>query len=320
MKLVLLFMVCVNVLIYADEFPQDSIFDLNSLEYNDSVLVPDYTVEISYGWFPRITYSYSYLSFELAVLINNTYDVADKIISTSLIESRNPLSNDFNLNDSDREIKKIKSKENEYSFPETDYSRYMFGFGFNPFSFLIVEFKTGFSLSTGIIASTDETKSYLNYSGEKVNFKEANIVELNDYAISNSIEFNIPFYGASFAQGSKAKNLFNGFSSFYYLIAGFATDYSYCSSANQYSQIANAKDGIRYKNGLDTIHLQTDKALNGLNRFRHYISAGIGMDFNLMIVGISWELKWKYPLTSILKDAEWEQHFIYMNLKIYGIL
>ncbi len=320
MKLIICLILFFSVGTYADDFPQDSIFDLNSLEYNDSISVPDYNVEYSSGWFPRLTQKYSYISFELSSFFGNTWDIANNIKSTAFVDTRNPFSHDFKLNESDREIKKENSSENESDYPQTNYFRYIFGYGFNPTNFVIVNFKTGFNLSYGLIASTDESKSYLDYFGNKVNFKEANIIEISEYSISNIIELNIPFYGAMISQISKTKNISEGLGSFYYLIAGINADYTYCSSANQYSQIANIKDELRYINGIDTIHLQTDKVLNGLNRMRYFLSTGIGMDFNFFKAGLAMEIKWKYPLTSILKDTDWKQHFIYLNFMFYGIL
>ena len=105
--------------------------------------------------------------------------------------------------------------------------------------------------------------------------------------------------------------------SFYYIYSGISASYTLSSKGTQYAQIANAKDIIRYNNGLDTINLKSNTSFSELNRFRYYLDIGIGWDFEASKVGLKYELFFSVPLSSVLKDTEWNQYKVGLNLSLY---
>jgi hypothetical protein len=73
-----------------------------------------------------------------------------------------------------------------------------------------------------------------------------------------------------------------GISSHYYLYLGYANKYVVSSQATLYSQIADAKENLRYDNLCDTIQYYKERHLKNISKNRAFIDVGLGMDFGLL--------------------------------------
>ena len=282
-----------------NEIPQDTTINLEELNTDEFEFSPDFELKASYGWFPVPVDNYFNFSFEYSG--GDISDLASNIRPSGFVKTKFPYSGNNPLSDDDREIMESnKNIETDDDYPETDYLSVGFHVLLNTKFPLILRIHSFLSFNEGMLFSLDETKSFLNYNGFKSNFKEAGIIYQDEIMLNTGINFLIPFYGA-FA------NIEIPLCSYYYISVGINFGYPISSETTQYSQIANFKDYIRYKNGQDTVNLITEKTLSDLNYSRYYANFGLGFEFDVSGIGLGMEFYVHAPLNSVVKDALWKQ-------------
>ncbi|MBI5325353.1 MAG: hypothetical protein HZB41_08810 [Ignavibacteriae bacterium] len=291
------------------EQTRDTTLNFDDLNPDEFTYTPDFELKASYGWFPVPVDNYFNIALEY--MSGDISDLASEINPGSFVKTKFPYSGNNPLSDDEREIKQsyknIEVDDEEY--PETDFLSIGFHALFNTKFPLILRLHTVLSFSEGMLFSLDETKSYLTYLGSKSQFKEASIIYHDEIMFNAGINFLIPFYGA-FA------NIEVPVETYYYLSFGLTWSTSLSSRTTQYSQIANAKDNIRYYNGQDTVHLLTEKTLKNLNYSRYFANIGLGFEFDIARIGFGMEFYVSSPLNSVIKDALWKQWIYGMKLNI----
>ncbi len=303
-----------NCLVNArDEIPTDSTLNLEELNPDEFVYTPDYEIHASYGWFPVPVDNYFNIAFEY--MFGDVSDLASRISPSGFVKTKFPYTGNNPLSGDEREIKRayenLEVEEEEY--PETDNWSIGFHALFNTKLPVLFRIHTTLSFNEGMLFSLDETKSYLNYNGNKNQFKEASIVYQDEIMFNAGINCLIPFYGA-FAK------LEVPIQTYYYLSFGINFGYPISSRTTQYSQIVDAKDFLRYNNGQDTVHLITEKTLSDLNYSRYHANVGLGFEFDVARIGFGMEFYVSVPLNSVVKDALWKQYIygLKMNINFLG--
>ncbi|OGU95024.1 MAG: hypothetical protein A2220_09685 [Ignavibacteria bacterium RIFOXYA2_FULL_35_10] len=304
--LLIIFLFTNSCLVYAQEdLPPDSTINLEELNPDEFVYTPDYEIKASYGWFPVPVDNYFNLSLEW--MGGDISDLASWISPSGFVKTKFPYTGNNPLSGDEREI--MRANENleveDEEYPETDNLGIGFHAIFNIKLPLIFRIHTTLSFNEGMLFSLDETKSYLNYNGNKNPFKEASIVYQDEIMLNAGIDCLIPFYGA-FAK------LEVPIQTYYYLSFGINFGYTISSLTTQYSQIVDAKDFLRYNNGQDTVHLITERTLSDLNYSRYHANIGLGFEFDIARIGFGMEFYVSVPLNSVVKDALWKQY-------VYGL-
>jgi hypothetical protein len=286
---------------------QDSVWNLDDLKVEDYDFTPDFQVEFSKGWFPSPLVN----SWGIGIMYESgdLFDVADNIRSNSFHPTLNAFKSGNDFTSDELKIKKANSKDFEDDYPLDSY--YALGI----YSVLSTKYLTftgtlAYARTFDIISSIDESRSYLGLGGIKKKFKETSFINLSEYSLRTGVGINIPVYGAFLKEMTYI-------GSYYYLSAAINADIAWSSSADQYFQIMNEKDILRYKNGSDTVQVMNDAVLSNLNRTKLSIEIGIGQTIITNFVGLNYEIKYTYPLTSIVNDADWKRHYLSISVKLY---
>ena len=258
----------------------------------------------SHGWFPQASPAQS-LSLTFPVLYSNVYDAGNSIRSRSFVPTTAPFGwrNPFESNEQD--ILKPNSDEvADDGYPFTSYGEYGLSYTFSLPMPLILRGDARLSIVDGMIFSNDTTRSYLTLSGLKRPLKEVSVLHLEQYLLSGSVGFNIPFYGVFLEWDAMSV------SSYYYLHAAASAGFAVSSKATQYMQIANVKDELRYGNGSDTVTVMEAGRLSELNRFRTAIDVGLGWNFSAAVGTFFVEAFVSAPLSTVVRDAEWREYYV----------
>lgn len=310
-----------NILSQQNEL--DSTWNLEELDYENVDTIPEFTLNLSYGWFPKTPNGMLQLGL-LSFQLGGIYDYANNIRSKAFLPTKNPFSGFNFMSDEQREMKEPNSNKTvransnmpfigglseQKLYPDTDYG----SFGFDYCYAQDLLFNYGIKLmvfgNKSMLFSKDESKNFLDIYGTKQKFTEASIIYLNEWSLNTGVTFELPIYGAFISS-------FNSIiGSYYFASAGLNMDYSFWSEGYQFLQIADAKDKIRYANGRDTIHLQTDVVFDGLNRLRFGLDFSLGWKYTSDPIGWDIELFTFIPLTSVLYDASWKQYRIGLRYK-----
>ena len=303
---------------FGQQADADSTWDLENLDFEDYDNSSSISVEISSGWFPKTPKKLLQIGL-ISLQTGATFDIADNIRPKAFIPTTNGFSGYNFMKDEEREIREpfstkiVKANSNmpfigalyePNLYPDTDYGGFGFDYCYTP----DLPFNYGIRLKAfnnkGMLFSKDDSKSFLDVYGKKQKFTEASIIHLNEWSLNTGINFELPVYGAFIS------SINSMIGSYYFISAGINIDYVIWSEAYQFIQIADAKDKIRYSNGRDTLHLQTDAVLNGLNRFRFGIDFSFGWKYVTPPIGFNGELFVHIPLTSVIDDAAWKQYRI----------
>lgn len=297
------------ICLYAQD--ADSTWDLRDLEFDDLEFThDDFSIYKSTGWFPK-PYT-GYYNISIFYKTGTTWDFADNIYSNSFENVGLPFSDDTPANEEDRRIKKSFSNEYEDDYPIP----FFHDAGF--------EFKLGLPLPAmlymnvdavfmqGMLFNQDDKKSFLDRDGSKKDFVEFGIVSLYEFGINYGAGILLPLYGAYLSDNDQFT-----ISSVYYLRCGLSGYYSLYHRANQYLQIANNKDRLRYGNGLDTVSLLKDVELENNNKYRQYIDLGFGVDFEVENFGFFFEFDYSFHLNEVLQGIRWKQNLVGMKIGIY---
>lgn len=278
----------------------DELPDLDSLRPEDFNVETDLVLYHSTGWFPR-----PFPGFALVGRFEGTdiWDNARSIRSAAFAPTAFPFSHSNPYGDSEeRDIKKKFSDDNEDDYPETGLTGYSLMFTLNlPFP-LVLRADAGLLFADGLLFSSDRTRSFLDDNGSRRDFHEVTGFYLEEYLLKGSLGAQIPVYGA-FVDAEDLK-----LSSYYYIFGEYTAFYSVDRIATQYTQIADAKDKLRYNGGSDTATVRSMTEIPAFNRFRRAVTVGMGWSFSAGPIAFSFEPYISLPLTSVLKDAEWKQY------------
>ena len=310
---------------YGQEADEDSVWNLEDLDYDKLEERTPNTIEESHGWFPKSLKGMGQFGF-LPAYMGDNFDVANNIRSKSFVKTTNPFSGKIFLNDDERAIKKKNSKDfyesswlpvpilgklfESPTFPVTVHGgigfdlTYSTGFPLNYYGKLVT------TINSGLIFSKEPNKHYLDIHGNSKQLTEASIININEWSINSGFGVEIPIYGAFLKVGETFV------SSYYYLSFGPSVDFVIWSSSLQYLQLAKPKNEIRYNNGQDTLSLFTDKALPNLNRIRLGVDVNLGWKFSAGPVGLGLEIFSYIPISSVIDDAIWRQYRVGFRYKI----
>ncbi len=294
--------VCCLVLGYHTLHAQEELPDLDSLDPDTFDITIDLMIYHSTGWFPR-----PYPGFALVARFEgmDIIDRARSIRSAAFVPTTSPFSHSDPYGDNDeRDIKKAFSDEEEDGNPVTGLSGYSLLFTLNlPFP-MVLRADAGILFADGLLFSSDRTRSFLDDNGARRAFHEVSGFFLEEYLLKGSIGVQIPLYGA-FIDAEDGK-----LASYYYVLGEYTALYSVDRTATQYAQIADAKDKLRYNNGMDTVVVRSMTDVPALNLFRPVATIGAGWSFNAQFFAFNFEIYAALPTKPVLKDADWKQYMV----------
>jgi hypothetical protein len=261
---------------------------------------------VSRGWFPKPTAGQALVfdGYDSEGWVTFFVERAPAIRSSSFkntkygFHHRDPFENN-----EEREFIEPGESERIDDFPERRTEQYGLTYLLNmPFPAI---FRGGLALNvnTGMLFAPDESRQYLDLAGNRQTLKEVNVLAVKEWLLKGSVGLQIPVYGVFMGTSE-----WGGLGSYYYVYGGISGSYAVSSSATQYSQIANAKESLRYANGRDTVQFMEDVRMSGISPFRYAYEGAVGWNFSAGPVMFALEAFALLPQNSILKDAEWRQY------------
>lgn len=289
---------------------QDSTWDDLGLDPDGFKFDEDIFGHVSTGWFPQPYHAYT-ISLMGKLFYADVHDRAEGIRPRAFRTTTEPFSWHNPFDSDEREILQPNSDEEaEDSYPVTNYDEYLLSFLYTPPLPALLRADAGLQITEGMLYSNDTSRSYLTLGGASQPFREVSVAHLKQYAIMGSAGVSIPFYGGFISNESTT------FASYYYIYGGYSFAYTVSSKGMQYTQIANAKDAIRYGNGTDTVMLVNRTTFEGLNRVRTAIELAIGWNVASDFGAIGMEAFISLPQSSVLKDVDWKQYFAGFRLSL----
>ncbi len=264
----------------------------------------DFVKHESHGWFPEPYVGWSY---GLSACYNiQELDVAHNIFSASFSPTRVGFSAEAGQMSSDEaQLKKRFSvKGAADNFPSEGFSSDGVFLSLNlPALHLITRLQLQYDRSRTRLFGVDSTRSFLSDNAEPRSFKEVNVLFSNQHSVSAAATFIVPIYGAFLVSEAAS------FSSVYVLGLGGYYSHTLINENTQYSQIANAKDALRYANGTDTLTTLHNADLSSVVKNRAYAELSLG--WRVAFKGgfmFMFEPYLDIPLHSVLIDASWYQY------------
>lgn len=285
--------------LWVDEIPSTEGFSLGN----------DFVQHHSTGWFPRVSFSRSYGLYQrfYAGWWNEAYGIRSAgFLPTSSdfsrVDPRQDEELDFKQPNSDDDVDadSIDVGYNDYSAISL-YLDYSLPIG------VVVRGILGYEYSSFDLYSLDTSRAFLALNGRPQPFREVSIASINNYSVFASGSVLLPVYGAVVMIDSVS------IASYYYAGAGASIRYNFIREFNQYVQIADAKDRIRYGNGRDYQKLAVDAPLTTAVTYQTWIDFYLGWklqgDIGFSGGGaLSFELFASLPQNSILTDASIKQY------------
>jgi len=291
---------CYSITFDDKVFLEEDFYYHDNWEMDSIYFEQDMPVEFSSGWFPKILFkgADSYFIYN----INFRTNLANNIISNSFV----PTVNGFSAKrpsskalETRRRFSNEKGKSKEQIIKANGGLEIEYRMLFKPMN-AILSVRTGISEEINQLFSEDKSRSFIDFSGNEVFFKEFSIIQIDELNIKNSILASFPIYGGFIKEGD------SNLSSYYFITIGLAATYPIYSLGTQYMQIGNNKDKIRYDNGLIRQTLFKDKQLKTLNNWKYYAIFGVGWEFNTNINdGMKFEILTAYRTNSAISDANW---------------
>ncbi len=311
MKLfVAIFLLTSTILLSQGRVWQPKSFDSLEVSPNIDFSEDEEITEYTKGYFPYpIT-----TTFTVGILNENTvfFSEANGINPKGLKSINGGYSIYYKEDLSDREFKKKFSDEEEDTEIETESYSWGLDFRLTPNIGFPVIFRAAamFTWSTDVLFSTDYSKSYLDFDNTLHNYFEINNLLLEETLLETKLGVSIPIYGA-----------FSGnplpFSSIFSLYLGVNNGQVLSSKASQFVQIGNAKDKIRFENGLDTLVQTSNVELSSLVKNRFGMEIGIEHGAEIGGVGYNFWINALIPTESILSDELWKQYQLRFGTVIY---
>lgn len=167
----------------------------------------------------------------------------------------------------------------------------------------VVSVSGAYRHAVGLLYSEDTSRAYLSFDGGMRPFREIGVLQYRQHSVSGSVGLHIPVYGAFLT--TKGMTL----GSYYYVGGAYSADYALVNRAEQYSQIADAKEQIRYGNRQDTAVLMRRNQPPGFNRYRSSVEVNLGWRVAAEVITFGIEGFFSIPRTSVLEDADWWQYY-----------
>lgn len=310
MKFILaIFLLSSTLLLSQGRVWQPKSFD--SLDVNPDIRLNDEErVQYSKGYFPTPVYN----SFTVGILNENTvlFSKANGINPNGLKNINGGYSIHYEEDISHRKFKKKFSDEEEDEHIKTESYSWGLDFRLTPDIGIPVIFRAAAMVtwSTDILFSMDYSKSYLDYDNTMNSYFEINNLLLEETLFDTKLGVSIPIYGAFVNQQAAYSSIFS-------LYIGVSNAQVIHSKATQFVQIGNAKNKIRFENGLDTLVQTSNLELPTLisNRF----GIEVGIEHSSVIAGIGYNV-WvnaQIPMQSILSDENWRQYQLRFGAVLY---
>lgn len=253
-------------------------------------------------------------SFELVfpLFYNNVFDRAEGVRSAFAARTAEPFGDDdpyncpFRLFGDCEErtiLERGGSREADGGYPEREFAEFGLRLSYHLPLPAVLQVALAYRHAGGILYSEDTSRAYLSYDGSIRSFREIGQLHYETWGVSGSVGLHIPVYGAFLT--TKALT----FGSYYYLGGGLSADYALDSRVNQFTQIADAKDQIRYGNLQDTAVLFRRHQPDGFARLRTGIELHLGWRVTAEVISFGFEAFASLPRESLLEDAEWKEYY-----------
>lgn len=296
-----------------DEWGED--WTLDSLNADDFEFDTEQIFHLSRGWFPTPFKGVS-LAFSGTFPYADVFDRATNLRTRAFKPTTAPFDwhNPYNgslfgeivgFENKERKILKPNSDDPvDEGYPSTGYGEYGLRFLYHlPFP-AVLRAEANYRYSSGMLFSEDTSRSYLSLDGVPRSFREIGVLYHEQDVVSGGVGLQIPIYGIFLDSD------FGSLGSYYYLFGGVSADYAFNAKTTQYTQIADAKDQIRYNNGQDTVTLMQRGTPEGINRTRTAVEGGIGWAFSAEYIVLGFELFASSPLGSMVDDGEWREYYV----------
>lgn len=267
-------------------------------------------VEFTKGFFPIPIYT----SFTIGIFNEGSFVLSDVngINPKGLKSINGTYSSKFNEDTEHRYFKKKFSDDDEDTEIERESNSWGLDFRLTPDIGIPIIFRAAamFTWSTDLLFSMDYSKSYLDYDNTLHNYFEINNLLLEETQLETKLGVSIPIYGAFISHPILT-------SSVYSLYLGLSNAQVLSSSASQFVQIGNAKNKIRFENGLDTLVQTSNIELPSLIKNRFGMEIGVELGAEIFGLGMNASIKALIPTGSILSDESWKQYQIRLGTVIY---
>ena len=277
----------------------------NKIEIDDELIL-----NYSKGYFPIPLNT----GFNIGVIFQRSYilNEAQNILPLGLIKTRNSYSSNSISETDYLDFKKKFSNDNESSCITNESKSIGLEYKLTPSLELPLQIRASslVTWNTGILYSLDYSKSFLDYKNNTRKYLEIGNILLEETILEFNLGLNIPIYGA-FANQSV------NFSSLYTLYLGTNLSNIISSKTNQFLQIGDVKNELRFENGFDTLHIISDFELPTLLKSRFGFEIGLGTSVDFDGYGFQLDLKYYIPLESILTEVYWKQSKIIFGSTIY---
>jgi hypothetical protein len=261
-----------------DSLSLDSLEKLDNLDVERFRLSQDEFISYySHGWFPT-PFPASALSL-ITSGISFRIDDANGIRPPGTARMLNSFSprNPFDETEQRRVLrpnrKGNRDADYEDSYPQDDGAPSLLGLRYSlnlPIP-AILRVGASYNWCRSLLYADDRTKQYLGNDGEPVDFQEVSVLQRDETSLTGMFGVTIPIYGAFLKPVEDA-----AVASYYYVYLGASADYVLTSRITQYVQIANAKEDLRYANGLDTMRLVDGVHLPGTVQWRPNVEVAFG--------------------------------------------
>lgn len=283
----------------------------DSLDVNPQIGLNDEDrIQYSKGYFPVPVYN----SFTVGILNENTvlFSEASGINPKGLKSIKGGYSIYYKEDISHREFKKKFSDEEEDEHISTESYSWGLDFRLTPDIGIPVIFRAAAMVtwSTDILFSIDYSKSYLDYDNKVHSYFEINNLLLEETLFDTKLGVSIPIYGAFVTQQAAYSSIFS-------LYLGVSNAHVIDSKATQFVQIGNAKDKIRFENGLDTLVQTKNIELPTLINNRFGMEIGIEHSSEIEGIGYNVWINAQIPMQSILSDENWKQYQVRFGAVLY---
>lgn len=277
----------------------------------------EFEAETGSGWFPGTFNKSSF--FGLNFTGNSIYVSGEPIKSSSFV---NPSFQFVQESFNDRNQRRLSEKfERESNSELVDFERTGLQVGID----YVFSFYLPFFIETGLFYEFREdyiradlgTSPFLSQNNNIENFQEFSVVHLNEDYLGFHIGIKLPIYGAYISSSFDGDPDLSRGSSYYFLDLKYSSNYVFDSDLDQFNMMTTAKNSIRYANGYDSLHLQTDVRAENLIDYRHALQFGIGFLSLNSLLGFEASINYRMPLNGILEDSSWRQHMIGFSTKIY---
>lgn len=172
-----------------------------------------------------------------------------------------------------------------------------------------------FEFRSDYLLSNLGEKPFLINESEIEYFEEYSVIDLWEYSIFGSVGVKIPIYGG-FIKINQKDVISQSVGSFYFLDLSFVPEIVLRSRADQYNIITTQKDRIRYQSGHDTLNFAEAEQIPGVNLRRNYLQIGFSSLNYFSNFGFEYGLNYRFPLSGVLENTDWNQHILSITVKL----